>query len=411
MEPDDIAVASDFGLRDAFKLVRAGLSTDSASSRPSLFLGVYRSNARIIVPERECVAFAGMGEHGRIFLSLSTRFEDVDGFRAPRELRYIVISHAPDIEVALDYLYGTAHRFHNGMQLVVNAAADMIQETLVQEIQDFFPGAFFRQTEFTLPRLPRNGRIVDGALSGKVVNASFGLPPNERDRFERAADHYCTALSHWREGEIPLAMMHLYIGVESICKAISRNVQRREGITEEKLYDRYGVAGKEHPDTALLHSIRLQKVFRGDAATAKAARDASDGIEHGFADYKKVWELSRKAYEKTASYLRRALFDMLDLGDETMESLTGARFGDVLVEQPRYWESGVYDGDLITRWRDLDFRMVDTVPFVKEMRLDDERGTYDFTIDWNNEFNYAKKWVVVLPTATDANAMPPVSEK
>lgn len=261
-----------------------------------------------------------------------------------------------------------------------------------------------------MPRLPRNGRIVDGALSGKVVNASFGLPPNERDRFERAADHYCTALSHWREGEIPLAMMHRYIWVETICKAISRNVQRREGTTEDKLYDRYGVAGKEHPDTALIHAIRLQKVFRGDAATAKAARDASDGIEHGFADYEKVWELSRKAYEKTASYLRRALFDMLDLGDETMESLTGARFGDVLVEQPRYWETGVYDGDLITRWRDLDFRMVETVPFVKEMRLDDERGTYDFTIDWNNEFNYAKKWVAVLPTASDDFGMPPVSE-
>jgi len=234
-----------------------------------------------------------------MFLSLSTRFEDMDGFRVPRELRYIVVSHAPDdMEIAFDYLYGTAHRFHQGMQLAVNAAADILQETLVQEMQDFFPGSFFRQTEFNVPRLPRNGRAADGPLAGKVINASFGLPPNERNRWDRAADHYCIALSHWREGEIPLAMMHLYIGVETVCKAVSRNIQRRQGVTEANLIKRYGVENEKYPDSALIHAIRLHDIFRGDAVTAKAARDASDGIEHGFADLEDVWNLSRKAYEK-----------------------------------------------------------------------------------------------------------------
>lgn len=96
-----------------------------------------------------------------------------------------MISHAPDIEAALDYLYDIAHRFHHGIQLTVNAAGNMLQETLVQELQDFFPGAFFRQTEFNLPRLPQKGRIANGPLAAKVINASFGLPTGERERFDR----------------------------------------------------------------------------------------------------------------------------------------------------------------------------------------------------------------------------------
>ncbi|MBV8369677.1 MAG: hypothetical protein JO036_12230 [Candidatus Eremiobacteraeota bacterium] len=86
-----------------------------------------------------------------------------------------------------------------------------------------------------------------------------------------------------------------------------------------------------------------------------------------------------------------------------MQSLCGSRFCDVLVEQTRYWETGVYGGDLVERWRNLDFRMVETVPFIKNMEVDPSLGTYSFTMDWHNEFNYAKNMIVALPAQRNAS--------
>jgi len=314
------------------------------------------------------------------------------------------------VQAAVDYLYGTAHRFHHSMQLTVNASADMLQETLVQEMQDvppgsFFEGSFFRQTDFTVPRLPRNGRIAAGPLAAAVINASFGLPEKERDRFDRAVEHYCMALGHWREGEIPLAMMHLYIGVESICKAIIRNIKRREGITDDQLVRRYSLEAEKYPDTALLNAIRRYVVFQGDVETAAAARNASDGIEHGFAPWEDVWKLSRDAYIKTAAYLRDALLGMLALDDDATHLLCGRRYGSVLIEEPRYWEHGIFEDDLIKRWKQLDFRIVDTAPFIKEMKIDLDLGSYEFVFDWDNEFNPSKRVIWIkgpAPTSGDA---------
>lgn len=123
--------------------------------------------------------------------------------------------------------------------------------------------------------------------------------------------------------------------------------------------------------------------------------NASDGIEHGHASWDDIWRLSRDAYDKTAFYLRQALLGMLDLGGEEMAALRGARFRDVLVEEPRYWEHGIFEGDLIKQWMDLDFRIVETAPFIKSMNVDDETGTYAFTFDWDNEFNYQKRLPII----------------
>lgn len=59
-------------------------ASEETAQRSPLFLGVYRSNARLIVPEGHFIAFAVMGEHGRVFLGLTSRFEDVTAsvFRA-----------------------------------------------------------------------------------------------------------------------------------------------------------------------------------------------------------------------------------------------------------------------------------------------------------------------------------------
>ena len=377
MESDDIAVANNFGIRQALEHVRGGVSTQT-----SVFLGVYRANARMIVPEGKCIAFSGLGEHGRLFLSLSTRFEDMDGFRVPRELRYVVISRARRMEEALDYLYDQAHIFARVLQLVVNAGADILQETFVQALQDGFLASHYRQTEFNVPRLPWNGRTADETVASNVLNAAFGLPKDELPRWLRAVDHYCTALSHWREGETPLVIVYLFIGIETLCEAISRNLQRRGNITEADLFTRYGVEGAKYPKTELLQKIRLLEVFGGNAEIAHAARKASDGIEHGFASNEETWNLSRKAFKQTAKYLRRALFNMLALDEEVMQTLYGPRFDDVLVEQPQCSKSGIYYGDPIEQLKVLDFRIVEAVPFIRNMRVNDSLGTYEFTFDW-----------------------------
>lgn len=66
-------------------------------------------------------------------------------------------------------------------------------------------------------------------------------------------------------------MMHLYIGVEVIREAITRNVQRREGLSEADLIAWYGVGAEKYPKTALIIAIRQRVVSQGDAATLSAA--------------------------------------------------------------------------------------------------------------------------------------------
>ena len=181
MSPDDIAVAIDFGLLDAFQWVR---STSSNAGRRRRAVSLPRRISygfTVRDTEEECVAFAGPGEYGGLFISMSTRYEDMDGFRVPKELRWHRYIPAPGIDVAQHYLLGSVQQFDRVMQLTTNASTGLLTETLLQEIQ---PMNFFRQTDYTPPLLPRNGRLVDRRAMEATVNALFALPTEEAHRFQ-----------------------------------------------------------------------------------------------------------------------------------------------------------------------------------------------------------------------------------
>lgn len=57
--------------------------------------------------------------------------------------------------------------------------------------------------------------------------------------------------------------------------------------------------------------VREKIIFAGDTETYSAAKDASDGLEHGIWELDKVAAGALKSADKTFLYVRRTIIDLL----------------------------------------------------------------------------------------------------
>jgi len=141
---------------------------------------------------------------------------------------------------------------------------------------------------------------------------------DEKERILRSISQYNLALRHWRWGHETLATEHLFMGTEALTKAIARYGQAKSGLSDEGYAKNLGIDVKKLPPRKSLHSAIVEKVrkdvlFKGDADCHRSAKRASDGFEHGFLPYDRISESAVKARDKTASYLRDSIIDLLDL--------------------------------------------------------------------------------------------------
>ena len=120
----------------------------------------------------------------------------------------------------------------------------------------------------------------------------------------RAINQYALALRHWRPGHEILAVAHLFIASEALTGVALTEELTRTG------FDRAGLAGswKVEP-RALEAEVRRRIIFRGDDATHKSAKEASDGFEHGFLDFDRVRLLSSDVRDRVGMYLREAILE------------------------------------------------------------------------------------------------------
>lgn len=88
-----------------------------------------------------------------------------------------------------------------------------------------------------------------------------------------------------------------------------------------------GRAACKGVDTA--RGVRQEIIFTGDAETYKAAKDASDGLEHGSWELDKVAAHALKSADKTFRYVRRTIVDLLDLPQEVANELNEIKPKDV----------------------------------------------------------------------------------
>lgn len=160
------------------------------------------------------------------------------------------------------------------------------------------------------------GRIIRQHLMVAMCMGFFALT-TESPRIGRGLRQYELALREWYLGGEWLALSHLYMAVETLTKAVIRKTTADRGITEEELARSLGIV-TDDPDRPrwrqiLGEQVRQHMIFGGDIDTYKAAKEASDGLEHGFLELDKIAAHALKCADKTFHHVRRTIVELFDL--------------------------------------------------------------------------------------------------
>lgn len=357
-----------------------------AAPRGTVYFGIYKAVARFAIPEGTSYIYGFMNDYGRMFVIAETRYELREaGMSVPRELRYWALTLCtPGIEVAAQVLHESVDNVHTACMLSANAGANVVHETLVTEFPFAQPNRVYRQLPFDeLPTLPRNGRFLARVATIKLAGALWGHP--DRERLMVTAAHYREALRLWREGAKPLVLLHLYIAVEALTKAVIRYECARRQCTVEALMKAFSVeVTANNAQYRLQNQVAEKLIFNGDKATLKAARDASNGIEHGYGKFQEIWGMPFDVNRQTARYIRTALLSILDLDQEVSAALLGAPYADVSEPQDPPSIQGVFGVRLPTGLEifpiaePADWRALDYKPVLEEMIVDSNGASYRF---------------------------------
>jgi hypothetical protein len=167
--------------------------------------------------------------------------------------------------------------------------------------------------------LPTPGRHLDTQLFVAFVEGMDKVA--DAGRMNRVVGHYDLALSHWHFGGENLAVGHLFMAAEALGRVIIHRKAQEVG-SERDLARSMGISVEEHGwRSRMAARIRTDSIFAGDLDTHRAAREASDGLEHGFMEMSEVHRRALAATEKTLGYIRRATLDELGLTPEIRNEL------------------------------------------------------------------------------------------
>lgn len=294
-----------------------------------------RSAARLLPEdgwEHYISAVPGLGL-GEVRVRTYTRWVRDGQHSLPRELVVDVRGNASSLEEAIVKFSTIARLFVTFAGFVANVD---VGSPDVHIAYDDTPNSSSRPfLETFIPDeigLVGEGRILRKDL---LVSACMAFLDAKHDsaRISRALRQYELALRHWYLGGEWLALSHLYMAVEALTKAVIRKESRDRGISEEELAESLGVITND-PDRprwvpALGEQVRAQLIFAGDRDTFKAAKDASDGLEHGYLELDEVAANALRCADKTFEYVRRTIIDLLDLQSEVARDLMAIKPMDV----------------------------------------------------------------------------------
>jgi hypothetical protein len=139
----------------------------------------------------------------------------------------------------------------------------------------------------------------------------------------RALAQYLLALDNWFIGGESMSLAHLFIAAETLTPAVIRAECDERGITKEDLAREQNIdpATDEKWRQELHAAIRRERVFRADAETHRKAKEASDGLEHGFMELIEIHDRARAVAETTFSYVRECIIDLLKMNDDDRKKL------------------------------------------------------------------------------------------
>jgi len=385
-----------------------------AQPRGTVYMGMYRADAKFVVPKDAAYIYGFMGPYGREFTIIQTRYDEVDGINVPREIIYFCLALHESIETAAAYLHQIAAGVHSICQLSANAGSTIVRETLLTE----FPFATWRRLSRKIPfdavpEFPLGGRVLDKNHTMALASKVWGSPI--RERLLLANSFYEEALRYWRIGASPLLCLYLWMAVEALTEAVLERELKRRNMTRAELMDDLKIPYDQHsqckkckavhveetvcpqcanrqPPTKndrkyhLLARIRRDLIFRGDKDTYDAVRRTSNNIEHGSAKFADIWAVPFAVYERVAEYVRETIFDLIDLEAESRAVLE-APYSSVYVSPSPPIKLG-YNSDLPPRAYEIpprppyDYYALDFRPKPVAVTFDDTKR--EFVVDYGD---------------------------
>ncbi len=256
-------------------------------------------------------------------VALSTRFEDA-GLTdlVPRELIFEVYLEASDADAAVAQAGAVASGLAALLSFAVNARIPAAEPFLAYEAAPGLTRRRFWQRHVTFQQgAPRPSRMLKDELLFPLLHAFFGSP--HAGRLGRAMSQYHVALSHWTTAGRPLALAHLYMALEALTPVAEERTRERLGLaTKEDHARRHGMDVSQRNWISVLEGwVRRDVVCQGDSVTYKAAREASDGFEHGFMDLPKYRAAAEQHARPLMNYVREAVLDLLDVDEPVRTEL------------------------------------------------------------------------------------------
>jgi hypothetical protein len=215
---------------------------------------------------------------------LSTRHVEMDGCDEPipQELIYEVRLSVPDADTAVQVAGEVGSALSSMIAFGVNAYVPAPPPYLAYEAGPGLNRRQFWQRHVQLADgVPPPARLIDETTLFEMLQAMFSS--SEAERIARAVSQYHVALSHWTTSAKPLALAHLYMALEALAPVVERRERRRLGLdtAREHAIHRKVDVSRNNWKEVLLGWVRRDVVCQGDRATYDAARNASDGFEHG----------------------------------------------------------------------------------------------------------------------------------
>jgi hypothetical protein len=290
------------------------------------------SGARFL-PEHQFAINEVPTTEGPVRLVIRTRWDDIGLEHAvPRELWFDVRGEATSLDAAVAAFSEAARAFGPFVAFVANVEVGLVEVHLAYDATPQLDEHEFMEVFLPDQRgLPTEGRRIDPELLHAFVAAL--APHNEWKRLTRALGHYELALRSWFLGGEPLALAHLFIAAENLTKSALRAECRSRSLSEDDLARAVGIdpddPSRPRWRPALYEWARSTLVFKDDAEVHRLAREASDGLEHGFMEVSDVHARARAVTARTFELVREAILDLLPLSDDARERLRGVPPRDV----------------------------------------------------------------------------------
>jgi hypothetical protein len=269
----------------------------------------------------------------RARLRAFTRWVEENGQQLPRELIVEVRGDAPSLEEAVAKFAALARPVATVAGFVGNVRVGALEVHLAYDCT-----ASKEERSFLETFLPdERGSVLEGRILRLHLMQAASMAvitlTTDSARVTRALRHYELALREWYVGGEWLALNHLWIAAENLTKAVVRKALVARDISEEELAQEQGLVtdDPERPRWRQLLGplVRMNCIFDGDKDTYETAKDASDGIEHGYWELDKVAAHALKSADKTFGYIRRTIVDLLDLDTALGNELVGIKPKDV----------------------------------------------------------------------------------